>query len=148
MRSRLPEATAAVGGRGLPSTQINTKSISACIISKQNKTVVNFVLFCFVRSAGCNCGEGQQTVAHILFQCRKHTALRNKELGQFPGHRSLIERAQSSSKGRQVHGTNPDPWPVRGLARGCQQHQRRPAITSSRSLNRPCEMRLWLGLWT
>jgi len=37
----------------------------------------------------CNCGEGRQTVAHILLQCRKHTTLRNQELGQFPGRQNL-----------------------------------------------------------
>lgn len=37
----------------------------------------------------CDCGEGRQTVAHILLQCRKHTTLRNQELGQFPGRQNL-----------------------------------------------------------
>jgi ribonuclease HI len=38
---------------------------------------------------GCDCREGRQTVAHILLQCRKYSALRNLELGQFPGRQNL-----------------------------------------------------------
>jgi hypothetical protein len=31
----------------------------------------------------CDCGEGRQTVAHILLQCRKYTAIRKQEIGRF-----------------------------------------------------------------
>jgi hypothetical protein len=37
----------------------------------------------------CNCGERQQTIAHILFSCKKFKELRYQELGHLLGRRNL-----------------------------------------------------------
>jgi len=37
----------------------------------------------------CECGEGNQTVQHILLCCRKHRNARIQELGQYPGRTNL-----------------------------------------------------------
>ena len=37
----------------------------------------------------CDCGEGRQTVTHILLRCRKLRDLRKQEHGRFPGRHNL-----------------------------------------------------------
>ena len=37
----------------------------------------------------CECGEGRQTVAHVLLRCRRHKDLRRREFGHHPGRHDL-----------------------------------------------------------
>jgi ribonuclease HI len=54
-----------------------------------------------VTDPSCDCGEGRQTVTHVLLQCKKHMALRRQELGHFPGRlnlRQLLSERSVASK--------------------------------------------------
>jgi hypothetical protein len=42
-----------------------------------------------VTSDRCPCGQGRQTVTHILLHCRNHRQLRNQELNGIPGRNDL-----------------------------------------------------------
>jgi hypothetical protein len=63
----------------------------------------------------CVCGEGRQTVMHVLMRCRRFKDLRRQELSGVPGRSDLRgnpERAKSSHESHRLYGTNADPWAI------------------------------------